>query len=197
VEAAKLRSRLQTYYREAGKASTVVIELPKGAYVPVFRTVEQPQPLRIVMVLLISAAALAAAVTGVVLWKRASSPPVSSITSIAVLPFLNLSPDPSEDYISDGVTEEVIQSLALLEGLRVISQTSSFAFKGKRMEARDVGLRLRVQFLVEGSVRKMRDQFRISAIGSGRRRQPHLVADLRAPSRRSFRDPEKNRARCG
>jgi serine/threonine-protein kinase len=160
VEAAKLRARLQEYYRHAGTASTVVIELPKGAYVPVFRIAEHPRRLSRVFVVLAVATLLATVVAGTVSWKRASPPPV---TSIAVVPFLNLSPDPADEYLSDGVSEEVIQSLALLDPLRVISQTSSFALKGKRLEAAEVGSRLRVQYFVEGSVRKAGEQCRISA----------------------------------
>jgi adenylate cyclase len=164
VEATKLRARLQEYYRRNGKASTVVIELPKGAYVPIFRMAEHrtehPSRLSRAFVVLAVAAVLAIVAAAVVVWKRTLPSPV---TSIAVLPFLNLSPDPSDEYLSDGLTEELIQSLGLLDELRVISQTSSFALKGKRLEASEVASRLRAQYLVEGSVSKSRDQFRISA----------------------------------
>lgn len=164
VEAAKLRARLREYYRHSGKATTVVIELPKGAYVPIFRIAEHPSEganhLVRVFVVLAVATMLVAVAAGIVAWKRTPFPPV---TSVAVLPFLNMSPDPSDEYLSDGVTAEIIQSLALLDGLRVISQTSSFALKGRRLEAAEIGSKLKVQYLVEGSVSAVREQFRISA----------------------------------
>ena len=83
--------------------------------------------------------------------------------SIAVLPFLNLSPDPENEYFSDGITEELMGALAKLPGLRVAARTSSFAFKGKERDIRDIGQRLRVGTILEGSVRKAGTRIRISA----------------------------------
>lgn len=80
-----------------------------------------------------------------------------------MLPFLNLSSDPADEYLSDGITEETINSLANVEGLRVISQTSSFSFKGKRPVVPEVGARLKVEHVIEGSVRKAGDRLRITA----------------------------------
>ncbi len=83
-------------------------------------------------------------------------------TSVAVLPFLNLSPDPDNEYFSDGVTEELINALAKVPGLRVASRTSSFALKGKEQDIRAIGERLRVRTIVEGSVRKAGNRIRIA-----------------------------------
>lgn len=85
------------------------------------------------------------------------------IKSIAVLPFINRSADPENEYFSDGITEELITALARLEGVRVISRTSSFSFKGKNMDIREIGKLLEVQSILEGSVRKSGNKVRISA----------------------------------
>jgi TolB-like protein/DNA-binding winged helix-turn-helix (wHTH) protein/Tfp pilus assembly protein PilF len=85
------------------------------------------------------------------------------IESIAVLPFVNLSADSENEYFSDGLTEEIIQSLAVVEGLAVTSRTSSFALKGARLDIRDIGGKLNTTLLLEGSVRRLGDQLRISA----------------------------------
>ncbi len=83
--------------------------------------------------------------------------------SIAVLPFANLSADKEAEYFSDGITEEISNALSQVPGLRVVARTSAFAFKGKDMDVRDIGGRLNVRTLVEGSVRKAGDQIRITA----------------------------------
>jgi TolB-like protein len=86
-----------------------------------------------------------------------------SVASIAVLPFVNLSPDPENEYFSDGITEELINALSNVEGLRVPSRTSVFAFKGKQQDIRHIGKELNVQTVLEGSVRKDKDKLRITA----------------------------------
>ena len=83
--------------------------------------------------------------------------------SVAVLPFANLSSDPENEYFSDGVTDEIIGALARVPGLRVAARTSSFAYKGRQADAREIGERLRVATLLEGSVRKAGERVRISA----------------------------------
>ncbi|MEM6830587.1 MAG: adenylate/guanylate cyclase domain-containing protein [Bacteroidota bacterium] len=84
------------------------------------------------------------------------------IKSIMVLPFVNRSADPENEYFSDGITEEIITSLAKVDGLRVISRTSSFAFKGKNADIREIGKQLEVQSVLDGSVRKAGNKVRIS-----------------------------------
>ena len=85
------------------------------------------------------------------------------IKSIAVLPFINRSTDPENEYFSDGITEEIITALSKVEGLRVISRTSSFSFKGKNLDAREIGKQLEVQSILDGSVRKAGNKVRIGA----------------------------------
>ncbi len=83
--------------------------------------------------------------------------------SLAVLPFANVSPDPDSDYFSDGITEELINALAKVPGLRVASRTSVFALRQERADVRQIGGRLGVGFVVEGSVRKAGTRLRITA----------------------------------
>ena len=83
--------------------------------------------------------------------------------SIAVLPFANMSADPEQEYFCDGMAEDIINDLSNLDGLRVVSRTSAFAFKGMHQDIREIGRKLRVQTLLEGSVRKAGNQLRITA----------------------------------
>src|SRR5262249_56970051 len=73
--------------------------------------------------------------------------------SIAVLPFVNMSSDKENEYFSDGMTEELINALANVDGLRVASRTSAFAFKGKDIDIRQIGEKLNVSTVPEASVR--------------------------------------------
>jgi TolB-like protein len=84
-------------------------------------------------------------------------------SSIAVLPFTNLSGDASRDYFSDGMSEELLNLLARIPGLKVASRTSSFAYKGRNVDIRDVGQELGVETVLEGSVRQAGEQVRITA----------------------------------
>jgi serine/threonine-protein kinase len=83
--------------------------------------------------------------------------------SIAVLPFATLSADPEQDYFCDGMAEEIINALTHVEGLRVVARTSSFAFKGKHQDVREIGRKLDVETVLEGSVRKAGNRLRITA----------------------------------
>jgi TolB-like protein len=83
--------------------------------------------------------------------------------SIAVMPFANLSGDPSKDYFSDGMSEELLNLLARVPGLQVASRTSSFAYKDREVDVRQIGKELGVEAVLEGSVRQAGDQVRITA----------------------------------
>jgi serine/threonine protein kinase/Tfp pilus assembly protein PilF len=83
--------------------------------------------------------------------------------SIAVLPFANLSADPENEYFSDGMSEEIINALTKLNGLHVVARTSAFAFKGKNEDIREIGKKLHVEHVLEGSVRKAGNRLRITA----------------------------------
>lgn len=83
--------------------------------------------------------------------------------SIAVLPFENLSGDPEQEYFSDGMAEEILNGLAQIRDLKVAARTSSFQFKGKQVDLREVGEKLKVSTVLEGSVRKQGDRVKITA----------------------------------
>ena len=83
--------------------------------------------------------------------------------SIAVLPFTNMSGNPDEEYFSDGITEEIIHALAQLKELKVAGRTSAFSFRGKEIDLREVGQKLNVGTVLEGSFRKAGNRIRITA----------------------------------
>ena len=91
------------------------------------------------------------------------TPEQPDVLSIAVLPFVNMSADPEQEYFCDGLAEELIDALARLDGLRVVARTSAFRFKGDAPDLREVGEKLNVQTVVEGSVRKAGSRLRINA----------------------------------
>lgn len=138
MQAAKVRSRLAEYYGSEGKSDPLVISIPKGGYVATFEARESP-------------AALAA------------TQQQADIHSIAVLPFVNMSSDPDNEYFSDGLTEELINLLTSVPGLRVVARTSAFSFKNVSADVREIGAKLKVQTVLEGSVRKAGDQLRVTA----------------------------------
>lgn len=83
--------------------------------------------------------------------------------SIAVLPFTNMSGDPEQEYFSDGVAEEILNALSTLKSLKVVSRSSAFQFKGKHTDLREVGEKLQVAKVLEGSVRKQGPRIRVTA----------------------------------
>jgi adenylate cyclase len=85
-----------------------------------------------------------------------------TIRSIAVLPFADLSAEADQEHLSDGVAEEILNALSKIEGLHVPARTSCFAFRGARLDARDIGKRLGVETLLDGSIRKVGERVRIS-----------------------------------
>jgi transcriptional activator of cad operon len=88
---------------------------------------------------------------------------VVSDKSIAVLPFTDMSEKKDQEYFADGMAEEIINLLVKIPGLKVISRTSSFAFKGKSEDLRNIGTQLGVAYVLEGSVRKSGDRLRVTA----------------------------------
>lgn len=155
VEARRLRTKLKAYYDGAGRSDSVLIGLRPGSYVPLFRPLQPPgQP--------------GPAVTLTV---------EPAYTTIAVLPFVNMSPEPEQDYFCDGITEEIINVLASIEGLAVVARTSAFQFKGQALDVREIGHRLGAQVVVEGSVRKSGDRLRITAQAIDAVRGVHLWSE--------------------
>jgi TolB-like protein/Tfp pilus assembly protein PilF len=141
VEAGRLRSKLREYYETEGRNASIRIEFPKGGYTPVFKDVGPASSQA----------------------PRSSTPGPGGLCALAVLPFADLSPKRDQEYLGDGIAEELMFALSRLRELRVTSQTSIFAFKGKPQDIREIGKRLGVDAVVEGSVRKSGLRLRISA----------------------------------
>jgi serine/threonine-protein kinase len=136
VEARRLRTTIEKYYANEGRADPVWIGVPKGGYEPVFE------------------------------WKdhhHGVFPSVAHLSSVAVLPFEDFGCGEDQHSFCDGITEEIIHALAQIEGLDVAARTSAFAFKGRHHDVRTVGEALDVATVVEGSVRTEGGQLRVTA----------------------------------
>jgi TolB-like protein/Tfp pilus assembly protein PilF len=103
--------------------------------------------------------------------------PLPDKPSIAVLPFVNMSGDPEQEYFSDGLTEEIITALSKTPKMFVIARTSSFKYKGKEVDVRTVGRELGVRYVLEGSVRRSKDHLRITAQLVDAKTGSHLWAE--------------------
>jgi len=170
TEASRLRARLTEYYATGGSADPLVIEVPKGGYRAVFRTVTAPVDLPLPATISPSRrrefwltsggafAAVAAAALGLWTLQHRSAP-----IPIAVLPLINLNQDSNSDYFTDGLTSEIIQNLSIIDGLVVRSQTSSFALKGKPESVQDAGKQLDAEYILEGSVLRSGERLRINS----------------------------------
>ena len=176
IEAVKLRARLKDYYESAGASDDVIIDLPKGGYVPAFRVRETAPAVDVAPLaqapakrrsFLIGGLAgiviLAAVLYGVTRHRRGSDGRVPELSSIAVMPFTDLSPQRDQEYFCDGMTDEIIDELTKIGGVRVVARSSSFAFKGKEQDVREIGQKLNVGALLEGSVRKSGNKLRVTA----------------------------------
>jgi TolB-like protein/tetratricopeptide (TPR) repeat protein len=136
IEAARLREKLREYYGTDGQDDPLHIDLPKGTYTPEIELRHEGAP-RIV---------------------RRETPPMQEVSStvpaVAVLPFDDLSADQNLSYLGDGVAEDIITALSRFPDMVVVARGSSFAYKGKAVDMRQVGKDLGVGYVVEGSVRK-------------------------------------------
>lgn len=164
VQATRLRSKLRGYYHDKGAHDDVVIELPKGSYVPLFRGPKEavpetgsraPKGIGIALVGVAAVCVLALVVAS--LWRGGET----GVQSLVVLPFTDMSPDGDYGYYGDGLAEEITTTLASVDGLRVVPRTTAFAFRGHELGA--VGEELQVDAVLQGSVRKSGDTLRISA----------------------------------
>jgi TolB-like protein/Flp pilus assembly protein TadD len=181
VEAVKLRSRLKEYYETEGAADPIRIDLPKGGYLPCFEALAIP-PARLIAPIekmaaeppnrarwtdwrvIVPLLAVAVMVAGYLLARRPHPQPAApDSSSIAVLPFVNLSSDKENEYFSDGLTDDLIDALTKIRGLRVVARGSAFQFKGKNPDIRAVGRQLNVAAVLEGSVQRSGDRLRITA----------------------------------
>lgn len=144
VEAGRLRRALEYYYLTDGKNDQVRIEIPKGGYVPAFRTGEKPTPPTIELA------------------SEHKDDPLSNEPSIAVMPLTNLSGDNRQDYFVDGLTEELTNEFSRFQDFRVIASQSTMRFKGSAINPGKVGAELGARFLLMGSGRKSSKTVKIS-----------------------------------
>jgi len=140
-----------------------IIPLPSGK---AKASREKTRPFRLKRLFIPISAAVVLVAIGVVLWrilpkKRAAGP--MGEPSVAVLPFEDLSPQKDQEYFCDGMTEELINRLSNIKGLKVPARTSVFMFKGKAEDIRDIGQKLNVRTVLEGSIRKIDNQLRVTA----------------------------------
>ena len=146
MEAARLRDRLREYYYSAdGQNDPIRIDLPKGTYTPQIEFRHADTPRRRIA-------------------RRKARPTQevsSTLPSVAVLAFDDLSADQNLGYLGDGVAEDIITALSRFPDLAVVARSSSFTYKGKAVDMRQVGKELGVDYVVEGSVRKDGDKLRI------------------------------------
>ena len=158
VQARRLRTKLKAYYEEGpGRSDPVLIALRPGNYMPIFRWLDKPprqQPQE----------------TGTTV------PPCGAC--VAVLPLVNMSPEPEQDFFCDGISEEIVNSLTHVAGLKVIARMSAFQFKGTSIDVREVGRRLDADVVIEGSVRKAGDQLRIAVQAVETESGHHLWSEM-------------------
>ena len=187
VEASRLRSKLREYYDGEGQGDPVRIDVPKGHYVPVFSLIgrdrgfdglkqeqevdrsksithDSRRKLNFTVIGLMVVVILYLVVDNYVL-DQVPLVPAEEVDdkSIAVLPFVPLSSGEDDGYFADGLTEEILNSLAQLPELQVTARTSSFFFKGQNLLVPEIASRLGVAHVVEGSVRRDGDRLRIVA----------------------------------
>jgi TolB-like protein/DNA-binding winged helix-turn-helix (wHTH) protein/Tfp pilus assembly protein PilF len=141
---------------ETGVASTAAPSGQARSRPPFFRQVA-------ILLLILGLVATAGTISHFWLARSKASRRSMSANSIAVLPFADISSDKDQEYFADGLTEELINDLAKVQGLRVVARSSAFQFKGKNEDLRTVGQRLGVANLLEGSVRKEGNRVRITA----------------------------------
>jgi eukaryotic-like serine/threonine-protein kinase len=143
--AAQLREDLESFHSGAVQSTHQPSQLQLKRFVPIAAIV-------IIAVVFLS-------------WfiQRTNQSNTENQRSIAVLPFVNMSGDPSNEYFSDGLSEEILNVLAQVKGLNVVARTSSFEFKGKNDDLRTIGQKLSASTILEGSVRKSGNKVRITA----------------------------------
>lgn len=171
VDARRLRKKLQEYYAQEGRLDPIVITLPSGSYVPVFEVRDIPIPpaspdtsqRRRLILWGVGAIIILALVLGALPLLRRHTSSAAPIASIAVLPFLDMSPAKDQGYLCDGLSEELINALSAIPGLKVVARTSAFRYKGIADDVRRVGADLGVDHIIEGSVRTSGKRLRVTA----------------------------------
>jgi adenylate cyclase len=109
--------------------------------------------------------------------ESAASAPREGRPSVAVLPFINMSGDPEQEYFSDGITEDILTDLSKVSGLFVVARNTAFTYKGKAVDVQEVAKRLGVNFILEGSVRKAGSRVRVTSQLIDGKNSGHVWAD--------------------
>jgi adenylate cyclase len=138
ILAGRLRRALAQYYQERGKNDAVLIDVPRGAYVPGFRSISPVGGVGVV-------------ISGV---RQEPILALPSGPSVAVLPLINLTGDRRQEFFADGLAEEITNELARYQDLRVIGFQSTLRYKNVKYDAREMGRDLNIRFFLEGSIRK-------------------------------------------
>lgn len=157
IEATRLRDKLRAYYAREGAQDCIRIDLPKGSYAPLieFRAATSPDHLKV-------SDSLSDAETN----EGSATPVLTSLDvspSIAVLPFVNMSAERADDYLSDAITENIITALSRFRELAVAASHSVFAYKSKAGTVPELARKLGVKFVLEGSVQKSKERVTITA----------------------------------
>lgn len=168
TEAGRLRQKLRDYYAADGRADRVWIEIPLRSYKPAFhfRDPESPPagPVRnrrpVGALLAAFALVLVCGAAAAWVWQVRTHRPIHSLV---VLPFQNFSPDGADEYLSDGLTDELTNEFANWKDLRVVARTSAYQYKGRGEDVRKIGRELNVDAVLEGSLAKQGDHVRITA----------------------------------
>ena len=144
VEARRLRAKLKAYYTSSGRGDLIMIGLPKGAYLPFFKT---------------RSAAAQGSRTSLI---AASGSALAPRKSIAILPFANMMQGADDDYFSDGLTEELIHLLTRIPSLRVVAWSSASKLRGREADLAGIRRQLRVGTVLRGSVRRTPERVRVT-----------------------------------
>jgi len=176
MAARRLRFKLKDYYETEGLQDPICIAVPKGSYAAAFSS-RAPKELPVAVVEASQLAKyrrlagiglvffFATVVATVIYWYRARQLQAeipAQHPSVAVLPLLNLTGNPDNEYLCDGVTDELTSALSKLPGVRVVARTSAFKFKNKPEDVRSIGAQLSVASVLEGSLQKIGDRLRIT-----------------------------------
>lgn len=155
IEAGRLRDKLRAYYKGSGQSDPIRIDLPKGTYAPRFevRDAQMREAWAEPADLVEYDAPLA----------DAAFPTWDDRPSVAVLPFVNMSVAGAHDYLSDGITENIITGLSRFRDLAVIASHSTFAYRGQARKIQDIARDLGVRFVLEGSVQALSDRVSVTA----------------------------------
>jgi TolB-like protein/Tfp pilus assembly protein PilF len=173
VDVGRLRIKLAEYYAGDGREDAVRVELPKGSYWVRFETDPGPEPVQNAASggairhwdwrpAALGLVAILILITAMGVWTERRRAPLRA-DSLAVLPFSNLTGDPAFDYFSEGLTDELTATLGRVQRLRVISRASTFQFKYTKQTPQEIGRKLGVGAILQGSVQRLGDQVRVIA----------------------------------